>query len=62
MKTLPIFFLLAVLLGFLIGFVWGTGTRDASDDATEIDFADGVLTVRYRAFSALAAGFQSLFR
>lgn len=52
--------LLAIGVGFMVGFVWGRGTSDALPAATETDFSGGVLTVRVNAGQAVTNGLRGL--
>ena len=54
--------LIALGVGFVVGFVWGSGTRDALGDASSSSLEGGVLTVRMNLGQALTAGLQSLLR
>lgn len=54
------FVAIAVVGGFLVGFLWGRGTRDAMPGATSTTFSGGVLTVKVDAGQALAGGLGSL--
>lgn len=51
---------LAVVAGYLVGFLWGRGTRDALPGATSTEFAGGVLTVRVDASRAAQQGLSAL--
>lgn len=51
---------LAVAAGFLVGFLWGRGTRDAMPGATSTTFSGGVLTVKVDTSQALSNGLGSL--
>lgn len=51
---------LAIAGGFLVGFLWGRGSRDALPSATTTTFAGGVLTVKVNAGQALGDGFSAL--
>lgn len=51
----------AVAAGFLAGFVWGSGTRDALPSATSTSYAGGVLTVRVDAKRAIGQGLAAIF-
>lgn len=46
--------------GFLVGFLWGQGTRSSVSDATQTDFSGGVLTVRVDTLQAAKSGLASL--
>lgn len=48
--------------GFLAGFMWGRGTRDALSGNTSTEFSGGVLTVRTNLGAAASEGLSSLFR
>lgn len=48
--------------GFVAGFMWGRGTRDALSGNTRTEFSGGVLTVRTNVGAAVSEGFSSLFR
>lgn len=54
--------LIAIGVGFIVGFAWGQGTRDATPGATDASFGDGVLTVRIGVTQALRQGLDNLFR
>lgn len=47
-------------LGFVAGFLWGQGTRDALSGNTTSDFSGGVLTVRLNAAQAARQGLAGL--
>ena len=51
---------LAVAAGFVVGFLWGRGTRQAGPGVTSTEFAHGVLTVRVGVRDALVDGFKSI--
>lgn len=51
---------IAVAAGFLLGFAWGRGTRDALSENTTTDISSGVLTVRVDARNALSQGLAGL--
>jgi hypothetical protein len=50
----------AVAVGFVVGFVWGQGTRSALPGATQTDYSGGVLTVRVDTAQALSTGLRAL--
>ncbi len=53
---------LAVLgAAFVVGFVWGQGTRSAVADQTTTTYDGGVLTVRVNAAAAARSGLASIF-
>ncbi|HEX5129604.1 MAG TPA: hypothetical protein VFV90_07655 [Usitatibacter sp.] len=54
--------LIALGVGFIVGFAWGQGTRDATGGATTADFSGGVLTVRVAVTQALRQGLENLLR
>jgi hypothetical protein len=51
---------LAVVAGYLVGFLWGRGTRDALPGSTSTEFSGGVLTVRVDASRAAQQGLSAL--
>jgi hypothetical protein len=51
---------LAVVAGYIVGFLWGRGTRDALPGATSTEFSGGVLTVRVDAHRAAGQGLSAL--
>lgn len=53
---------LAVGAGFLLGFAWGQGTREALPGAMSSSYRDGKLTVTVDARQALSQGLTSLFQ
>lgn len=52
--------LLGLAAGFLVGFLWGSGTRGELSGATQTSYGDGVLTVRVNAGQALRGGLTSI--
>lgn len=56
------FVAIAIAGGFLVGFLWGRGTRDAMSSATQTSYADGVLTVKLDTRQALTQGLAGLWR
>lgn len=45
--------------GFLVGFVWGAGTREALPGATRTSYRDGELTITVNTASALREGLRA---
>lgn len=54
--------LIAVGVGFIVGFAWGQGTREATAGATTTSYADGVMTIRIGITQALRQGLENLLR
>lgn len=52
--------LVALGVGFLVGFIWGRDTREALPGATDASFEGGVLTVRVNAGRAAREGLRNL--
>lgn len=51
---------LAVVAGFVAGFLWGAGTRDALSGRTRTRYSGGVLTVEVDAGGALTDSITTL--
>lgn len=51
---------LAGLVGFALGFAWGSGTRSALGDATKTNYSGGKLTIEVDTTQAARAGLSSL--
>ena len=52
--------LAGVAAGFLVGFMWGNGTRSALGDNTQTELSGGVLTVRVDAGKAATQGLRGI--
>lgn len=50
---------LAVGSGFILGFLWGQGTRNGLSEATDVSFSGGVVTTRTDVKKALGAGLDA---
>lgn len=54
--------LIAVGVGFIVGFAWGQGTREATPGSTDVAVDGSVVTVRLRLGDALRQGLDNLLR
>lgn len=53
---------LAGLVGFALGFAWGSGTRSALGDATRTTYSGGRIVVEVDAAQAAKTGLLSLLQ
>lgn len=49
-----------VAAGFIVGYLWGRGTREAMPEATSTQYADGRLVITVDVYKAARMGFQSM--